>query len=151
MHRSVSSAETIAATQSRHFSRLRAYSISGRSAPELMATGQRAEIARIVSAEDTDRCKPDPEGYRLAFEALRTHGNARPAGLGHDATGPLAPSACLVIEDTLAGVMSARGAGMKVVGVSTTYDADSLRKAGADDVVKALADFTPEWIERRFC
>lgn len=107
-------------------------------------------VAAIVSAEDTDRCKPDPEGYRLAFEALRTLGNARPAGHGRNAPGPLAPSACLVIEDTLAGVMSARGAGMQVVGVSTTYDADSLRQAGADDVVKALADFTPEWIERRF-
>ncbi len=111
-------------------------------------------VAAIVSAEDTDRCKPDPEGYRLAFEALRTHGNARPVGHGHghghDAPSPLAPSACLVIEDTLAGVMSAKGAGMQVVGVSTTFDADSLRKAGADDVVAALADFTPEWIERRF-
>lgn len=107
-------------------------------------------VAAIVSAEDTDRCKPDPEGYRLAFEALRTHGNGNARPVGNDAPGPLAPSACLVIEDTLAGVMSAKGAGMQVVGVSTTFDADSLRNAGADDVVAALADFTPEWIERRF-
>lgn len=105
-------------------------------------------IAAIISAEDTDKCKPDPEGYRLAFEALRIHGEARRDG--HDAPAPLAPSACLVIEDTLAGIMSAKGAGMQVVGVSTTYDADQLRQAGADDVVGALAAFTPEWISRRF-
>jgi beta-phosphoglucomutase len=106
-------------------------------------------VAAIISAEDTDKCKPDPEGYRLAFEALRTHGTARPNG--HAAPAPLSPSACLVIEDTLAGIMSAKGAGMQVVGVSTTYDANQLRDAGADDVVEALAAFTPEWIERRFC
>jgi beta-phosphoglucomutase-like phosphatase (HAD superfamily) len=46
--------------------------------------------------------------------------------------------------------MSAKGAGMRVVGVSTTYDVDQLRGAGADDVVPALAAFTPEWIEQRF-
>jgi beta-phosphoglucomutase len=100
-------------------------------------------VAAIVSAEDTDRCKPDPEGYRLAFEALRAHGRA--------ATADLAPAACLVIEDSLAGIASAKAAGMRAVGVSTTYAAEQLREAGADDVVEALAAFTPEWIERRFC
>jgi beta-phosphoglucomutase-like phosphatase (HAD superfamily) len=105
-------------------------------------------VAAIISAEDTDKCKPDPEGYRLAFEALRSRGRADRNG---DAAGGLSPSACLVIEDSLAGIASAKGAGMRVVGVSTTYPADQLREAGADDVVEALAAFTPEWIERRFC
>ncbi len=53
-----------------------------------------------------------------------------------------------MIEDSLAGIISAKGAGMRAVGVSTTYAADQLREAGADDVVEALAAFTPEWIER---
>lgn len=125
---------------------------SGALRPEIEYALRRLEcrdcVAAIISAEDTDRCKPDPEGYRLAFEALRTDGEA--GQNGHAAPAPLAPSACLVIEDTLAGIMSAKGAGMQVVGVSTTYDADQLRQAGADDVVEALADFTPEWISRRF-
>ena len=102
-------------------------------------------VAAIISAEDTDNCKPHPEGYRLAFEALRDHPN------GHATPRDLTPSACLVIEDSTAGIISAKGAGMRAVGVSTTYDADQLRQAGADDVVEALAAFTPEWIERRFC
>ncbi len=99
-------------------------------------------VAAIVSAEDTDKCKPDPEGYRLAFEALRARGPAT--------TADLAPAACLVIEDSLAGIVSAKGAGMRAVGVSTTYAAEQLREAGADDVVEALAAFTPEWILGRF-
>lgn len=105
-------------------------------------------VAAIISAEDTDRCKPDPEGYRLAFEALRIHGEARPEQ--RNAPAPLSPSACLVIEDTLAGIQSARGAGMQVVGVSTTFNTDQLLQAGAVAVVESLAAFTPEWIERRF-
>ena len=104
-------------------------------------------VAAIVSAEDTDKCKPDPEGYRLALEALRGRGRAGRDGAAAEG---LAPSACLVIEDSLAGIVSAKGAGMRAVGVSTTYAADQLREAGADDVVEALAAFTPEWIERRF-
>jgi HAD superfamily hydrolase (TIGR01509 family) len=104
-------------------------------------------VAAIVSAEDTDKCKPDPEGYRLAFEALR--GRARADRAGAAAEG-LCPSACLVIEDSLAGIISAKGAGMCAVGVSTTYPAEQLREAGADDVVAALAAVTPEWIELRF-
>ncbi len=104
-------------------------------------------VAAIVSAEDTDKCKPDPEGYRLAFEALRGRGRAGRDGAAAEG---LSPSACLVIEDSLAGIISAKGAGMRAVGVSTTYAAEQLREAGADDVVEALAAFTPEWIERRF-
>ncbi len=101
-------------------------------------------VAAIVSAEDTEKCKPDPEGYRLALEALRARGyDGRNGG-----TPGLAPSDCLVIEDSLAGIISAKGAGMWAVGVSTTYAAEQLREAGADDVVEALATFTPEWIER---
>jgi beta-phosphoglucomutase len=105
-------------------------------------------VAAIVSAEDTDKCKPDPEGYRLALRALRGRGSA---DRNDAAAEDLSPSACLVIEDSLAGIISAKGAGMRAVGVSTTYAAEQLREAGAEDVVEALADFTPEWIERRFC
>jgi beta-phosphoglucomutase-like phosphatase (HAD superfamily) len=105
-------------------------------------------VSAIVSAEDTDKCKPDPEGYRLALAALRARHGAPGTGLG--ITGELSASDCLVIEDSLAGIISAKGAGMWAVGVATTYDADLLRRAGADAVIAALAVATPEWIERRF-
>jgi beta-phosphoglucomutase len=102
---------------------------------------RRDRVEVIVSAEDATRCKPDPQGYTLALEGLRGR------------SGPLAdltPSACLVIEDSLAGIESAKGAGMWAVGVPNTYNADQLRRAGADDVVAGLPGFTPDWIATRF-
>lgn len=103
--------------------------------------GRRDAVAVIVSAEETARCKPDPEGYTLALEGLRRCGRA-PADL--DA------GSCLVIEDSLAGIESAKGAGMWAVGVPNTYDRDALLRAGADDVIAGLPEFTPAWIASRF-
>ena len=55
-----------------------------------------------------------------------------------------------MVEDSLAGIASAKGAGMRAVGVPNTYTALQLRQAGADDVIDGLATLTPDWIERRF-
>jgi beta-phosphoglucomutase len=118
----------------------------------LRRLGRLNNIAAIISAEDTDKGKPDPQGYRLALAALRAC-----TCNGHDLTA-LHPKTqlnleainCLVIEDSLAGIISAKGAGMRAVGVPNTYTAHQLRDAGADEVVDGLATFTPEWIERRF-
>jgi HAD superfamily hydrolase (TIGR01509 family) len=103
--------------------------------------GVREKVTVIVSAEDTTRCKPDPEGYTLALEGLRRSG-AAPADL--------AGADCLVIEDSLAGIESAKGAGMWAVGVPNTYEPAALRRAGADDVVDGLPALTPAWIASRF-
>ena len=118
----------------------------------LRRLGRLDNITAIISAEDTDKGKPDPEGYRLALAALR----ARPCN-DHDLTTShpktqlnLEAINCLVVEDSLAGIVSAKGAGMQAVGVPNTYTAYQLRDAGADEVVDGLATFTPEWIERRF-
>lgn len=96
-------------------------------------------VPLIVSAEDTTRCKPDPQGYLLALDGLR-------ARVGSD----LQPAHCLVIEDSLAGVESAKAAGMQAVAVLHTYTDPELRDAGADAIVPALADIVPEWVARRF-
>jgi HAD superfamily hydrolase (TIGR01509 family) len=103
---------------------------------------RRDRVAAIVSAEDTTRCKPDPEGYRLALDALR---RCPGAGLAD-----LRPEHCLVVEDSLAGVASAKGAGMWAVGITHTYAADGLREAGADAIIDGLKTLTPDWIARRF-
>jgi beta-phosphoglucomutase-like phosphatase (HAD superfamily) len=104
-------------------------------------------VAAIISAEDTDKCKPDPEGYRLALAALRAAGDRRgPLAAGSGTPEELSAADCLVIEDSLAGIVSAKGAGMRAVGVTNTYDADQLRRAGADAVVDDLAIVTPAWI-----
>jgi beta-phosphoglucomutase len=103
---------------------------------------RRDRVSFIVSAEDTTRCKPHPEGYALALEGLRQNAAA---GLRD-----LEPGSCLVIEDSLAGIESAKGAGMWAVGVPNTYTPEQLRRAGADDVVTSLPQFTPDWIAARF-
>jgi beta-phosphoglucomutase len=106
------------------------------------------QITVIVSAEDTTKCKPEPEGFLLTLAALRRHAGNGKAKRHHLAE--LAPTGCLVIEDSLAGIVSAKGAGMWAVGVPNTYTPDELLQAGADDVISGLVNLTPEWINRRF-
>lgn len=96
-------------------------------------------VEAIISAEDARRCKPDPEGYFLALDALRSAGH-----LGLEA------GHCLVIEDSLAGIQSAKGAGMWAVGIAATYPERDLRSAGADAVLHAIADLSPTWVDRFF-
>ena len=110
------------------------------------------QIMVIVSAEDTDKGKPDPQGYQLALAGLQAHASNSQCALSAPPrdTQNLKAANCLVLEDSLAGIVSAREAGMRAVGVPNTYSARQLRDAGAEDVVENLARFTPEWIERRF-
>jgi len=86
----------------------------------------------IVSAEDCPVGKPDPAIYRMTLARLN-------AG---ERTPPLSASNCLVIEDSLAGIRSARQAGMKVLAMATTYPAEKLREA--DGVLAGFAGLTPE-------
>lgn len=99
----------------------------------------RDRVAAIIAAEDTTRCKPDPEGYFLALDALRST-------LGPD----FEAGHCLVVEDSLAGIQAAKAAGMWVVAVSHTYREPELRRAGADAVVVGIADVNPRWVRGFF-
>ena len=92
--------------------------------------GRRDRVAAIVSAEDTTRCKPDPQGYLLALDAPPARRTRPRPTCGADE--------CLVIEDSLAGVASAKGAGMWAVGIAQTYEPAELRGAGADAVLAGL-------------
>ncbi len=110
------------------------------------------QVAVIISAEDTTKCKPHPEGYQLALAALRSQaGNGKGATCnGAEKLIGLTPVNCLVVEDSLAGIISAKSAGMWALGVPNTYSAQQLLEAGADDVVPGLGDLTPAWIDLRF-
>lgn len=74
----------------------------------------------LVTSDDVTNGKPDPEPYLKGAQ-----------GLG------FRPEECLVIEDAPAGIQSARAAGMKVIGMASTYGTAKL--ADADAVVKAFA------------
>jgi sugar-phosphatase len=73
----------------------------------------------LVSAEDVEAGKPDPEGYLKAAAAL-----------GRDI------GRCLVIEDAPAGIAAGRAAGARVLAVATSHSASEL--ASADGVVADL-------------
>lgn len=102
--------------------------------------GVRDRVAAIISAEDVIRGKPDPLGYLLALAALR-----KETGLAN-----LKSETCLVFEDSLAGVISAKQAGMKAVGIAQTYTETELVEAGADAILGDLLHLTPEWVDRMF-
>ncbi len=93
----------------------------------LAGTGLADCFRTIVSAEDVTRCKPDPEGYRLALDRL----TALP-GVPAD----IAPPQCLVVEDSVHGIASARAAGMACLAVTNSYPADFL--GDASHVVASL-------------
>lgn len=58
-----------------------------------------------MDAADVSRGKPDPAGYLRGAHLL-----------GVD------PADCVVLEDASAGLAAARGAGMRSVGVTCTFD-----------------------------
>ena len=80
----------------------------------------------IVSAEDVQRGKPDPQVFLLAAERLG-----------------VSPARCIVLEDALAGIEGARRAGMRSIGVLSTHA--SLR---ADLTVRTLDELPDDTFER---
>jgi mannitol-1-/sugar-/sorbitol-6-phosphatase len=94
-------------------------------AQRLAAVGVPAPGA-LVTGDDVERGKPDPEPYLRAAELLGV------------------PAAeCVVVEDAPAGVLAGKRAGMTVLAVATTHPADALTQAdhvfpGMDEVTKYL-------------
>jgi beta-phosphoglucomutase len=92
-------------------------------------------FATIVSSGDTPESKPSPGPYLLAFEQLqRTSGRK------------LDPAKVVAIEDSRWGLESARGAGLRCVGDTTSYPAAEL--TAAELVVDSLKALTIEMLDR---
>jgi beta-phosphoglucomutase len=82
----------------------------------------------IVAAGETPRSKPAPDPYARAMELLQAQGLVPANGQ--------APRGSVAIEDSHWGLASARAAGLRCVGVATSYPASEL--AAADLVVTTL-------------
>ena len=67
------------------------------------------EMDSMMSSEDVKHHKPDPEVYLKSAERVG-----------------VAPSHCIVFEDSFSGVSAALNAGMKVVGVLSTHTKEQL-------------------------
>lgn len=76
----------------------------------------------LTTVKDVEKNKPDPEIYLKTAQKLG-----------------LKPEECLVFEDSVNGVKSAKNAGMTVVGLMTTVNAEVIAQAGADYIISSLA------------
>ena len=109
----------------------------------LKLAGLTSQFSLIVSAEPGLRHKPAPDCYERALELLNEKRRSR-----RDL--PVLAKECLVIEDAPPGIESARGAGMRTIGVTTTVTEPALRGAGADIVTPSLADWSPDSVHHLF-
>jgi HAD superfamily hydrolase (TIGR01509 family) len=101
----------------------------------LERTGLLAFFPVIVGADQTARSKPHPEPYQTAFARLKAH-----TGRG------LEPWRSVAIEDSKWGLISARGADLRLVAVTNTYPAVELR-AEAELVCAGLGELTVQQLE----
>ncbi|MBI2082951.1 MAG: HAD family phosphatase [Deltaproteobacteria bacterium] len=84
----------------------------------------------IVSAEEVNHGKPDPEGFLTALKLLNRDYIPE--------SEMLLPEECLVIEDSPWGIEAAKKAGMKSVAVTNSYKSEDLK--AADWVLASLFD-----------
>ena len=105
----------------------------------LSAAGLLKHFAVIISAEDVDHGKPEPEIFLKALARL----NAQVED-GH----PIDAADCLVIEDSKEGIRGARRAGMKCLAVSNSHPTELLQEANA--VVRSLEEVDLALLEK-FC
>jgi HAD superfamily hydrolase (TIGR01509 family) len=102
----------------------------------LRGTAIERDFSVIVSADDVATGKPDPAIYQATLKRLNA-ADLRP---------PLITAAqCLVVEDSLAGIRSAKAAGMRVLALATTYPPEQLTEANL--VLPSLEGLPPESIE----
>ena len=107
----------------------------------LAAAGLRRLFKFVLAAEDVERGKPDPEGYRQALEGLNGR-SPLPERLihGHEV---------VAIEDSPQGLIAARDAGLSTLGVAHSYDAPILAPH-AGRVVASLEGMTAARLRRLF-
>ena len=103
----------------------------------LSAAGLLKHFAVIISAEDVDHGKPEPEIFLKALARL----NAQVED-GH----PIDAPDCLVIEDSKEGIRGARRAGMKCLAVSNSHPTELLQEANA--VVRSLEEVDLSLLEQ---
>lgn len=115
--------------------------VSGALRAEVELVLNRANLAKyftvIVTGDDLNVSKPEPDGYLLAVELL----NQQYPELY------LQPLECLVIEDTFAGIQAAKRAGMTVVGVAHTYPFHLLQRE-ANWCVDYLSDLELDRVQQ---
>uniref|UniRef100_B8HRB9 HAD-superfamily hydrolase, subfamily IA, variant 3 n=1 Tax=Cyanothece sp. (strain PCC 7425 / ATCC 29141) TaxID=395961 RepID=B8HRB9_CYAP4 len=96
--------------------------VTGAQRSEVMKILERTQLSAyfsvLVTAEDCQASKPEPEGYLLAVQLLAEKFPQL----------QLTPLNCLAIEDSFAGIEAAKRAGIPVLGVAHTYPFHMLQR-----------------------
>ena len=79
--------------------------------------------AQVIDASQVTKGKPHPEIFLKAAASV----NAEPKN-------------CVAFEDSVAGIRSAKAAGMKVVGLTTTHTAEEIKEA--DLIIKDYTEIS---------
>jgi beta-phosphoglucomutase len=82
--------------------------------------GLAGRVPIIVAAGETPRSKPFPDPYARAFDLLVAEGYVQ---------ADTEPNRVVALEDSEWGLQSARGAGLRTLGVTTSYTAEHLPSA----------------------
>jgi beta-phosphoglucomutase-like phosphatase (HAD superfamily) len=129
----------------------------------LSQAGIRSAFPVIVSAQDVKQGKPNPEAFLTALTKVN---QLYSPSLSYSSSGPtsrnadcgavippgearplrgvpplIMPHECVVIEDSVHGIMAARSAGMKSVAVTNSYSRETLLPF-ADYIVDSLNELT---------
>ena len=97
--------------------------------PILEESRLRSFFEAIVSAEQIEKGKPDPEGFLLALKRLN-----------EGSQNPISANECVVIEDSHWGLEAGKAAGMHTVAITNTYDTEQLSMA--EKVVTKLSELS---------
>ena len=106
-------------------------SVSASARPFLERTGIRSLFDVIVTGDEVKRGKPDPDIYLQTAKQLA-----------------IAPDACLVIEDALAGVAAAKAANMRVAAIPDTRFVDPREYEMQSDYVLGSLSEIPGLVRR---
>lgn len=122
--------------------RLKLAIVSGARRSEIEAVLSRVswgeQVELVVSSDDlsTGVSKPAPDGYLLAIEQF----NQRFTEL------VLQPADCLAVEDSFAGIESAKRAGVPVLGVAHTYPYQMIHRR-ATWAIDHLYELSLDWLK----
>lgn len=97
--------------------------------------GLRNYFEAIVSAEQVQIGKPNPQGFLLTLQKLNRH--SRPE---------LTANQCVVIEDSHWGLEAAKAAGMHTVAITNSYNPNQL--TGAELIIDHLNELTIEGLQK---
>jgi beta-phosphoglucomutase len=134
----------------------------------LQKLGLREKFAVIITADDCDQCKPDPEIFLKALTRLKQLPTFNSGANGEKAkreklphlnertnrekeervSAPLQAGECLAIEDAPAGVRAAQAAGMKCLALAHSRPVEALQHA--DWVFREFAELDFQKIQAAF-